>query len=179
MQGLSPEHLDESQPSPTNTPEGSPHQTEVPVVTPPNGETSDVLVFTTPPPQIERNDSLEYFRITNTREDYHIHRGERPFVQLNSSGEAVVTSSKSTIGPSFGVVGQDPFWSGDFRRVLFGTESPPVYEINPLVSSETETTPETTTYLFVLPPEMENFSFFLFFPSVITLNFLVVDSPSW
>jgi hypothetical protein len=53
MQGLSPEHLDDSQPSPTGTPEGSPHQTEVPVVTPPHGETSDVPVVTTPPPQVE------------------------------------------------------------------------------------------------------------------------------
>jgi hypothetical protein len=37
---------------------------------------------------------------------------------------------------------------------LFGTESSPVYEINPPVSPELETTPETTTYHFVLPPEM-------------------------
>jgi hypothetical protein len=35
MQGLSPEHLDVSQPLPTSTPEASPHQSEVPVVTPP------------------------------------------------------------------------------------------------------------------------------------------------
>jgi hypothetical protein len=158
MQGLSPEHLDGSQPLPTNTPEGtpegSPHQSEVLVVTPPHGETSDVPVVTTPLPQVTRNDSLEDFRITNTREDYHIRRGERPFVQLNYSGEAVVTSSESTVGSSSGVVGRDPFWSGDFRRVLFGTKSTLVYEINPPVSSETTTTPETTTYHFVLPPEM-------------------------
>jgi hypothetical protein len=75
-------------------------------------------------------------------------------VQLNPSEEAVVTSSESTVGPSSGVVGQDPFWLGDFRRVLFGTEPPPVYEINPPVSLETETTPVVTTYHFVLPPEM-------------------------
>ena len=75
-------------------------------------------------------------------------------MRLNSSDEAVVTSSESTVGPSHGVVGQYPFWSGDFRRFLFGTESPPIYEINPLVSPEPETTPETTTYRFVLPPEM-------------------------
>jgi hypothetical protein len=37
---------------------------------------------------------------------------------------------------------------------LFGTESSAVYEINPPVSLEPETTPETTTYHFVLPPEM-------------------------
>jgi hypothetical protein len=37
---------------------------------------------------------------------------------------------------------------------LFGTESP-VYEIiNPPESPEPETTPETTTYRFILPPEM-------------------------
>jgi hypothetical protein len=37
---------------------------------------------------------------------------------------------------------------------LFGTKSP-VYElVNPPVSPEPETTPETTSYHFVLPPEM-------------------------
>jgi hypothetical protein len=100
--------------TPKDTPEGSPHQTEVSVVTPPHGETSDIPVVTTPLPQVERTDSLEDFQITNTREDYRIHRGERPFVRLNPFEEAVVTSSESTVGPSSGVVGQDPFWSGDF-----------------------------------------------------------------
>jgi hypothetical protein len=65
MQGLSPEHPNTSQPlhtmTPEGTPEGSPHQIEVPVVTPPHGETSDVPVVTTPPPQVERTDSLEDF----------------------------------------------------------------------------------------------------------------------
>jgi hypothetical protein len=75
-------------------------------------------------------------------------------VRLNSSDEAIVKYYESTVGPSPGVVGQDPFWSGDFQRVLFGTESPTVYEINPPMFSETETTPVTTTYHFVLPPEM-------------------------
>jgi hypothetical protein len=154
MQGLSLEHQDDSQPLPTSTPEGSPRQSEVPVATPPPGETSDVPVVTTPPPQVDRTNSPEDFRITNTREDYRIRRGERPIVRLNYSDEAIVTSSESTVGPSHGVVGQDPSWSGDFHRVLFGTESPPVYEINPPVSPETGTTPETTTYHFVLPPEM-------------------------
>ena len=97
---------------PTSTPEGSPHQSEVPVVTPPHMEISDVSVVTTP--QVESTDSLEPFQITNTREDYRILRGERPFVRLNSSEEAVATSSKSTVGPSPSVVGQDPFWSGNF-----------------------------------------------------------------
>jgi hypothetical protein len=68
--------------------------------------------------------------------------------------EAIVTSSESTIGPSHGAVGQDPFWSGDIRRVLFGIEASPVYEINPPLISEIETAPKTTTYHFVLPPEM-------------------------
>jgi hypothetical protein len=76
---------------------------------------SEVQDVSTPPPQVEHTDSLEDFRITNTREDYRIHCGERPFVQLNPSEEAVVTSSESTVGPSSGVVGQDPLWSGDFR----------------------------------------------------------------
>jgi hypothetical protein len=37
---------------------------------------------------------------------------------------------------------------------LFGTESTPIYEINPPVSPKPETAPETTTYRFILPPEM-------------------------
>jgi hypothetical protein len=65
MQGLSPEHLDESQPLPTATPEDSPQH-------------GDIAVVTTP--QAESTDSLEPFRITNTREDYRIRHGERPFV---------------------------------------------------------------------------------------------------
>jgi hypothetical protein len=157
MQGLSPEHPDVSQPlhtaTPEGTPEGSPRQSEVPVVTPPHVDISEVQDVSTPPPQVERTDSLGDFRITNTIEDYRVHRGERPVGRVNPS-EETVTSSESTVGPSHGVVGQDPFWSGNFRRVIFGTESPPVYEINPPVTSETETTPETTTYHFVLPPEM-------------------------
>ena len=106
MQGLSLEHPDVSQPltiaTPEGTPEGSPHQSEV----------QDI---STPPPRVEHTDSLEDFRITNTREDYHIRRGERPFVKLNPSEEAVVTSSESIVGPSHGVVGQDPSCSSDFR----------------------------------------------------------------
>ena len=112
MQGLSLEHLDDSQPLPTSTPEGSPHQSEVPVVTPPHVETSEVPVVTTP--QVESTESLEPFRITNTREDYRIHHGEHPFVRLNTSGESVVTYSESTIGPFPGEEGQDPFWLGNF-----------------------------------------------------------------
>jgi hypothetical protein len=55
MQGLSPEHMEGSQPLPTTTPGGSPTHSEVPVVT---------------MPQVEQTDSLECFRITNTREDF-------------------------------------------------------------------------------------------------------------
>jgi hypothetical protein len=129
-------------------------------------ETSEVPVVTTP--QVESTDFLEPFRITNTREDYRIRRGERPFVRLNSSDEAVVTSSESTVGPFPGVEGRDPFWSGDFRRVLFGTESPTVYEINPPVFSETETVPVTTTYHFVLPDEMAHLAYTTSVPIEIT-----------
>jgi hypothetical protein len=57
MQGLSPEHLEGSQPLPTSTPGGSPTLSEAPVVT---------------TPQVERTDSLERFRITNTREDFRL-----------------------------------------------------------------------------------------------------------
>jgi hypothetical protein len=46
MQGLSPEHLEGSQPLPTSTPEGSPQKSEVPVIT--------TL-------QVECTDSLEHF----------------------------------------------------------------------------------------------------------------------
>jgi hypothetical protein len=46
MYGLSLEHLDGSQPLPTRTPEGSPWQSEVTVVT---------------TPQVERTGSLEHF----------------------------------------------------------------------------------------------------------------------
>jgi hypothetical protein len=102
MQGLSPEHLDGSQPLPTRTPEGS-------------LGTSEATVVTTP--QVERTDSLERFRITNTREDFRLPSdSQHPFRRLNSSGELVVTSSGSPVGPFPGIEGQDPFWSiGVFR----------------------------------------------------------------
>jgi hypothetical protein len=67
MQGLSPEHLDGSQPLPTATPEGSPEESP---------QQSEVPNISTPPPQVERTDSLEPFRITNTREDFRIRRSE-------------------------------------------------------------------------------------------------------
>jgi hypothetical protein len=158
MQGLSPEHPEASQPLHTTTPEGTPKDSprpgEIPLVTIPHVDISDIPEVSTPPPQVESTDPLVDFRITHTIEDYRICHGERPVRRLNPSEETIVTSSESTAGPSHGVVGHDPFWSGDFRRVLFGTESKPVYEINPPVSPELETTPETTTYRFVLSPEM-------------------------
>jgi hypothetical protein len=58
MQGLSPEHLEGSQPLPTSSPDGSPQQSEV----------QDVTM-----PQVERTDSLEHFQITNTREEFRLH----------------------------------------------------------------------------------------------------------
>ena len=65
MQGLSPEHPDASQPlhtaTPEGTPEGSPRQSEVPVVTPPHVDISEVQDVSTPPPQVERTDSLGDF----------------------------------------------------------------------------------------------------------------------
>jgi hypothetical protein len=139
MQGLSPEHLDESQPLPTAAPEYSPQH-------------GDTVVVTTP--QVESTDSLEPFRITNTREDYRIRHGERPFVRLNSFGDIVVTSSGSPVGPFPSEEGQDPFCLADVCRPLFSPESPVVSEINPPVFFETETVPVNTTYHFTLPAEM-------------------------
>jgi hypothetical protein len=107
MQGLSPEHLEGSQPLPTSTPGDSPRQSKVPVVT---------------TPQVERTDSLEHFRITNTREDFQLHPdSERRFMRANSSGDLIVVYYGSPTGPG----DQDPFWStGVFRRDLFGPGSP-------------------------------------------------------
>jgi hypothetical protein len=157
MQGLSPEHPEASQPLHTTTPEGTPEDSprpgEIPLVTLPHVDISDVPEVFTPPPQVQTTDPLAEFRITNTIEDYRIRRGERPSGRFHLSGDDL-PSTESIAGPSHGVVGQDPSWSGDFRRVLFGTESP-VYEIiNPPESPEPETAPETTTYRFILPPEM-------------------------
>ena len=113
MQGLSPERQEASQPLCTKTPEGtledSPRPGEIPLVTLPHVDISDIPEVFTPPPQVESTDPLADFRITHTIEDYRIHRGERPVE------ETIVTFSESMAGPSHGVVGQDPFWSGDFR----------------------------------------------------------------
>ena len=80
MQGLSPEHLETSQPlhatTPEDTPEDSPRPGEIPLVTLPHVDISDVPKVFTPPPQIQTTDPLAEFRITNTIEDYHIYHGE-------------------------------------------------------------------------------------------------------
>jgi hypothetical protein len=137
MQGLSLEHLEGSQPLPTSSPEGSPQQSEVQDVT---------------TPQVERTDSLEHFRITNTREDFQLHpNSERQFMRLNSSGDLVVVSSGSPVGPFQGIEGQDPFWStGIFRRDLFGAGSGVETIISPVISeiSIPEIVPFTTAYYF-------------------------------
>jgi hypothetical protein len=79
MQGLPSEDLEGSQPLPTNSPEGSLHQSEV----------QDVA---TPP--VERTNSLERLRITNSREDFRLPpHSERRIVRVNSSGDIVVQSS--------------------------------------------------------------------------------------
>jgi hypothetical protein len=88
---------------------------------------------------VERNDSLEDFRITNTIEDFRRHRDfER----------------RSPTEPG----NQDPFWSESvFRRALFSPDSPVVSEISPPVISEissTETVPVTPAYRFTVPSEM-------------------------
>ena len=76
-------------------------------------------------------------------------------MRLNSSGELVVASSGSPIGPFPGVEGQDPFWSaGDFHRIPFSPGLPVVSEINPSVFFETETVSVNTTYHFTVLAEM-------------------------
>jgi hypothetical protein len=137
MQGLSPEHLEGSRPLPTSSPEGSPQQSEV----------QDVST-----PQVECSNSLEHFRITNTREDFRLHPNfERQFMRLNSSGDLVVVSSGSPVGPFLGIEGQDPFRStGIFRWDLFGAGSGIETIISPMISktSNPETIPFTTAYSF-------------------------------
>jgi len=108
MQGLSRENMESSQPLPTNSPEGSPQQSEF----------QDVAT-----PQVERNNSLELFQITNSREDFWLHPdSERHIVRVNSSGDLVVQSSGSPTRPFIGLEGQDPFWTTNiFRWDLFGS----------------------------------------------------------
>jgi hypothetical protein len=118
MQGLSPGHLEASQPLHTTTPEGTPEDSprlgEIPLVTLPHVDISDVPEVFTPPPQTQTIDPLTEFRITNTIEDYRIRRGERPSGRFHLFGDDL-PATESIAGPYHGVVGQDPSWSGDFR----------------------------------------------------------------
>jgi hypothetical protein len=102
MQGLSPEHPEASQPLHTATPEGTPEDSprpgEIPLVTLPHVDISDVPEVFTPPPQVESTDPLADFRITHTIEDYRIRRGERPVGRLNPSEETIVTSLNQLLG---------------------------------------------------------------------------------
>jgi hypothetical protein len=148
MQGLSPEHPEASEPvhtaTPEGTPEDSPHPGEIPLVTLTHVDVSDVPEVFTPPPQVDPTDPLGEFQVHNTIEDYRIRRGDRPAGRFHLSGDDL-PPPESIAGPSHGVVGQGPC-SGDFQRVLFGPESPE--------SPESEITPATTTYRFILPTEM-------------------------
>jgi hypothetical protein len=73
MQGLSLECLEASQPfhttTPKGTPEDSPHPGEIPLVTLPHVDISDVPEVFTPPPQVQTTDPLAEFWITNTIKD--------------------------------------------------------------------------------------------------------------
>jgi hypothetical protein len=93
-------------------------------------------------------------------------------MRLNSSGELVVTSSESPVGPFPGIEGQDIFWStGVFRRDLFGPGSPVISEINPPVISEIsspETVSLTTAYHFTVPAEMAHLTTTMSVPTGLT-----------
>jgi hypothetical protein len=82
MQVLSPEHPEASQPlqttTPEDTPEDSPRPGEMPLITLPHVDISDVPEVFTPPSEIQTTDPLAEFRITNTIDDYRIRHGERP-----------------------------------------------------------------------------------------------------
>jgi hypothetical protein len=117
MQGLSPEHPEVSEPLHTATPEGTPEDSpplgEIPLMPLTHVDVSDVLEVFKPPPQVDPTDPLAEFRIHNTIEDYRIRRGERPTRRFHLSGDDL-PPLESVAGPSHGVVGQGPSWSGDF-----------------------------------------------------------------
>jgi hypothetical protein len=89
-------------------------------------------------------------------------------VRLNSSGDVVVTSSGSPVGPFPGEEGQDPFWLANVRRPLFSPESPVISEINPPVFSEIEMVPVNTTYHFTLPAKMDHLAITMSVPTGFT-----------
>jgi hypothetical protein len=68
MQGLSPEHPEASQPLQTTTPEGTPEDSprpgEIPLVTLPHVDISDVPEVFTPPPQSRLLILLQNFAFT-------------------------------------------------------------------------------------------------------------------
>jgi hypothetical protein len=152
MQGLSPEHPEDSHPlhpdTPEGTPEDSPRPGEIPLVPLSHMDIGDVPEDFSPPPRVEQTDPLENPSIHNTVEDYHIRRGERPAGRFHLSSDDL-PPPESAAGPSHGVARLDPSWSGDFHRVLFGDSEPPESPV-----WESEITPATTTYRFILPPEM-------------------------
>ena len=72
-------------------------------------------------------------------------------MRVNYSGDLVVVSSGSPIGPFLGIEGQDPFWSmGIFRWDLFGVGSGVEITVSPVFpeTSNPDTVPFTTTYYF-------------------------------
>jgi hypothetical protein len=72
-------------------------------------------------------------------------------MQVNSSGDLVVLSSRSPTGPFPGLEGQDPFWStGVFRWDLFGTGLGVEIIISPTFpeTSDPDAVPLTTAYYF-------------------------------
>jgi hypothetical protein len=73
-------------------------------------------------------------------------------MRVNSSGDLVVVSSGSLIGPFPGLEGQDPFFStGIFRRDLFGAGSGVEITVSPTFpkTSDPDTVPFTTAYYFL------------------------------
>jgi hypothetical protein len=70
--------------TPEGTPEDSPRPGEIPLVTLPHVDVSDIPEVFTPPPQVDPTDPLAEFRIHNTIEDYRIRRGERPTRTISS-----------------------------------------------------------------------------------------------
>jgi len=137
MQGLPPKNLEGSQPLPTNSPEGSPQQSEV----------QDIAT-----PQVERTNSLEWFRITNSREDFRLPPdSERRIVQVNSSRDIVVQSSGLPTRTFIRPEGQDPFWTTSiFRWDIFGSAAGVDITITPELpeTSNLDVVPFTTAYYF-------------------------------
>jgi hypothetical protein len=101
---------------------------------------------------MERTNSLEWFRITNSREDFGLPPDSgRRIVRVNSSRDIVVQSPGSPIEPFIGPEGQDPFCTtGIFKRDLFGSEAGIDITVAPEFpeTSDLDVVPFTTTYYF-------------------------------